>query len=147
QVAAHSTATAERLGLSPPPFWPQNVASGIQAQQTAGGAQIEALQLAPGTHVEGLWGGSGLPSPPAPAPSTWPSAGGGADSARSPVTDPAPAHGLGGPGTGISGNGLVIPGQPGTARGTSRRGLLIGAGVGGIAVIGGAVGWALSSRS
>jgi len=33
------------------------------------------------------------------------------------------------------------------ARGASRRGLLIGAGVGSIAVIGGAVGWALSSRS
>jgi outer membrane protein assembly factor BamB len=32
-------------------------------------------------------------------------------------------------------------------RGTSRRGLLIGAGVGSIAVIGGAAGWALSSRS
>ena len=36
---------------------------------------------------------------------------------------------------------------PGPVRGTSRRGLLIGAGVGSIAVIGGAVGWALSSHS
>jgi outer membrane protein assembly factor BamB len=35
----------------------------------------------------------------------------------------------------------------GTARGTSRRGLLIGAGVGSVAVIGGAVGWALSART
>jgi eukaryotic-like serine/threonine-protein kinase len=35
---------------------------------------------------------------------------------------------------------------PGPVRGTSRRGLLIGAGVGSIAVIGGAVGWTLSSR-
>lgn len=40
-----------------------------------------------------------------------------------------------------------MPWQGGMARGTSRRGLLIGAGVGGIAVVGGAVGWALSSRS
>jgi outer membrane protein assembly factor BamB len=147
QVAAHSTATAERLGLSPAAFWPQNVASVIQAQQTALGAQIEALQLAPGTQVEGPWGGSGMPSGPVASLSTWPSAGSGGNPARSPVTDPVPARGLGGPGTGIAGNGLVIPGQPGTARGTSRRGLLIGAGVGGIAVIGGAVSWALSSRS
>jgi len=146
QIAAHSTATAERLGLSPAAFWPPNVASVIQAQHTALSAQIEALQLAPGTHAEGPWGASGTSSGPAASASTWPSAGGG-NPARSPVTDPAPGRGLGGPGTGIAGNGQLVPGPPGAASGTSRRSLLIGAGVGGIAVIGGAVGWALSSRS
>ena len=53
RVAAHSTATAERLGLSPAAFWPREVAKVIQAQQAALTAQIEALQIAPGTHVEG----------------------------------------------------------------------------------------------
>jgi outer membrane protein assembly factor BamB len=154
QVAAHSTATAEGLGLSPAAFWPHNVAGVIQAQQTALSAQIEALQLTPGTHVEGPWGASGMPSGPAASASTWPSAGSG-NSARSPVTDPAVARGIGpvtgggpgGLGTGIGPGGLAVPVPPGAGRGTSRRGVLIGAGVGGIAVIGGAVGWALSSRS
>jgi outer membrane protein assembly factor BamB len=174
RVAAHGTATAERLGLSPAAFWPQNVAQVIQAQQAALTAQIEALQVAPGTQLEGPWGGNGVtasPSRSSVSGPTWPSAGGGRHSAAPPVTDPAPARGIGlatgggglggsgglggmggpgasgGPGTGTGAGGLAIPGQLGTGRGTSRRGLLIGAGVGSIAVIGGAVGWALSSRS
>jgi outer membrane protein assembly factor BamB len=148
RVAAHSTATAERLGLSPAAFWPQDVATVIQAQQAALTAQIEAIRLSPGTQVEGSWGGY---------------------RGRSPVTDPAPAAGFGfggpsgsggptgptGPGQsvagvtggGIDGSGLAVPGPPVTARGTSRRGLLIGASVGSIAVVGGAVGWALSPRT
>ena len=163
QVAAHSTATAERLGLSPAAFWPHEVAKVIQAHQAALSAQIEALQIAPGTQVEGPWSGNGMAEEPsrssAPA-SAWPSVAGGRHSARSPVTDPALAPSIG-PGTGgspgapvggvtggaITASGLAIPGQAGTARGTSRRGLLIGAGVGSVAVIGGAVGWALSSRT
>jgi outer membrane protein assembly factor BamB len=60
---------------------------------------------------------------------------------------PGPGNGFGGPGTAVGPNGLTFPPQPGAARGTSRRGLLIGAGVGGIAVIGGALGWALNARS
>jgi outer membrane protein assembly factor BamB len=167
RVAAHSTATAERLGLSPAAFWPKDVAAVIQAQQAALSAQIEALQVAPGTHAEGPWGGNGIaagsPHPPAPA-STW------AHSAASPVTDPAPARGIGpltgasqgglgypgglgspggwgGPVGGIAPGGLAVPVQPGTRRGTSRRGLLIGVGAASIAVIGVPVGWALSSRS
>jgi outer membrane protein assembly factor BamB len=154
QVAAHSTATAERLGLSPATFWPGDVAKVIQAQQAALSAQIEALQVAPGTQVEGPWAGNRTTAAPArPSASTWPRA-----AASSPVTDPAPARGVGpatgggpggfsGPGTGIGANGLEVAVPPGMTRGTSRRGLLIGAGVGSIAVIGGAVGWALSSRS
>jgi hypothetical protein len=68
RVAAHSTATAERLGLSPTAFWPHDVATVIQAQQAALTAQIEALRLAPGTHVEGPWGGNGMvPRPPVPS--------------------------------------------------------------------------------
>jgi outer membrane protein assembly factor BamB len=213
RVAAHSTATAERLGLSPAAFWPQEVARVISAQQAALTAQIEALQVAPGTQVERPWGGSGggtggatrggggmaaAPSRPSASAPTWPSAAGGRDAAHSPATDPARAPGFGavaggglsgggtsgglsspggvgpggqygpggvsgpaglsgpgglygpggagGPGAGIGGDGLDVLGQVGT-RGTSRRGLLIGAGVGSIAVIGGAVGWALSSRT
>ncbi len=144
RVAAHSTATAERLGLSPAAFWPQEVATVIQAQQAALTARIEALRGAPGTQMEGPWGPAATWPRPAPAP----------------VTDPRPAAGVGpvtggglsgpggpgGPGTGIAGGGLAAPQALG-ARGTSRRGLLIGAGVGSIAVIGGAVGWSLSSRS
>ena len=174
QVAAHSTATAERLGLSPAAFWPPGVAQVIQAQQAALSAQVEALQIAPGTQVEGPWGGNGAAAAayrPAQSASTWPGA-----AASALATDPAPGRGIGpvtgagpggftgpdgfsgpgafsgpggfdGAGTGIGANGPVVPAQPGMARGTSRRGLLIGAGVGGIAVVGGAVGWALSARS
>src|SRR3984893_4692628 len=143
RVAAHSTATAERFGLSPAAFWPQDVAKVIQAQQAALSAQIEALQVAPGTHVDGPWGGDGMATgssrPSAPA-STW------SRSAASPVTGPSPGV-SGGPGTGIAPGGLAVTVWPGTRRGTSRRGLLIGAGVGRLAVIGVTVGWALSSRS
>ena len=138
----------------------------IQAQQAALTAQIEALQVAPGTQVEGPWAETAwprVPRPSAPA-STWPRS-------AAPVTDPGPARGVGpvagsGPGdwaaqghwaarrpggTGRPGRrsrpgGLAVPvGRH--ARGTSRRGLLIGAGAGSLAVIGGTVGWALSSRS
>ena len=148
RVAAHSTATAERLGLSPAAFWPHEVATVIQAQQSALSARIEALRGAPGTQVESLGGPAATWPRPAPAP----------------VTDPRPAAGVGpvtggglggpggpgGPGTGIAGGGLAAPQaapQAVGARGTSRRGLLIGAGVGGIAVVGGALGWALSAQS
>ena len=56
RVAAHGTATAERLGLSPATFWPHEVATVIQAQQAALTAQIQALQVAPGTRAEGPLG-------------------------------------------------------------------------------------------
>jgi outer membrane protein assembly factor BamB len=145
RVAAHSTATAERLGLSPAAFWPQQVARVITAQQAALTAQIEALQVTPGTQVEGSWGGNGG--------ATWGggvAAGGltrpGGPTGLGGVGGPPGPSGVGGPGTGIAGSGLEVLGQVGTNRGTSRRGLLIGAGVGSIAVIGGAVGWAFSSR-
>ena len=172
RVAAHGTATAERLGLSPAAFWPHEVARVIQAQQAALTAQIEALQAAPGTQVEGFWGGNGMtaaPSRPSAPASTWPSAASGRHSAHSPVTGPGPEPviGPGGPGGlgmpsgphwpdgavkgvsggGVAASGLAAPASPAAASGTSRRGLLIGAGVGSVAVIGGAVGWALSSRS
>jgi outer membrane protein assembly factor BamB len=159
RIAAHSTATAERLGLSPAFFWPHEVARVIEAQQAALTAQIEALQVAPGTQVEGAWGGSGMAaatSPPSAPATTWPPAAGGRHSARSAVTGPGQAGGIG-PGApgplpaGVSGGGPgiaepALPGPPGTSA-VSRRGLLIGAGVGSVAVIGGAVSWVLSSRS
>jgi outer membrane protein assembly factor BamB len=167
RVAAHSTATAERLGLSPAAFWPREVATVISAQQAALTAQIEALQVAPGTQVEGAWGRTGGGNGGAtwgrggaagglssPGGATGPAGAGGAGSLGG-ATGPSGARslggatgpgGLGGPGVGIGGGGPEVLGQVGT-RGTSRRGLLIGAGVGSIAVIGGAVGWALSSRT
>ena len=153
RVAAYSTAAAERLGLSPAAFWPNEVAGVIQAQQAALAAQIEALRVAPSTQLDGAWPGSGRVPPPSgqPVPQSpaASSVAGGRHSARhstmvpgpSPAT--APGIGNGGPTQG----GQAVPWQGGVARGASRRGLLIGAGVGSIAVIGGAVGWALSSRS
>jgi outer membrane protein assembly factor BamB len=146
RVAAHGTATAERLGLSPASFWPPEVAKVIEAQHAALSAQIEALQVAPGTQVEGPpWGGHGGIAAPAASAPTWPPPGG-PQSGRSPATDPAAARGIG-PVTGGGLTGAPTGGPTGGLTGTSRRGLLIGAGVGGVAVIGGAVGWALSSRS
>jgi outer membrane protein assembly factor BamB len=117
RVAAHSTATAERLGLSPAVFWPHEVAKVIQEHQAALTAQIEALQVAPAGPPEGAWpgdrrGNSMAGVTPRPAP-------------------PAPT----GPST---------PDR-GTAPGTSRRAMLIGVGVAGVAVAGVAAGWALSS--
>jgi len=121
QVAAHGTATAERLGLSPAVFWSHEVAKVIEAHQVALTAQIEALQVAPAAPAAEAWrgnsgnSGNSMPAvtpPPAAPASTHPSA-----VAR------------------------------GAAPGPSRRGLIIGAGVAGVAVAGGAVGWALSSRS
>ena len=96
RVAAHSTATAERLGLSPAAFWPQEVATVIQAQQAALTARIEALRGAPGTQMEGPWGPAATWPRPAPAP----------------VTDPGPAAGVGP----VTGGGLSGPGGPGAAR-------------------------------
>jgi outer membrane protein assembly factor BamB len=131
QVAAHGTATAERLGLSPAAFWPPAVARVIEAHQATLNAQIEAVRVAPGTHADGPWGSNGGPTSPgrlgAPA-TTWPPA-------------------ASGPGTGFAPGGPAVPWQPAAARGTSRRGLLIAAGAGSIAVIGGAAGWALSTRA
>jgi len=139
RVAAYSTAAAERLGLSPAAFWPRQVADVIQAQQAALTAQIEALQLASATHVEGTWRANGSATNPshraAPAP-TWPAAG----PAAAPVAAPGTGTPIAAPGTN---GGTKLPGQPGM----SRRGVLIGAGIGSIAVVGGAVGWALNSRT
>ena len=147
RVAAHSTATAERLGLSPAAFWPQEVATVIQAQQAALTARIEALRGAPGTQMEGPWGPAATWPRPAPAPVTDP----GPAAGVGPVTGgrlsgPGGPGGPGDPGTGIAWGGLAAPPAVG-ARGTSRRGLLIGAGAGAIAIVGGALGWALSSQS
>ncbi len=144
RVAAHGTATAERLGLSPATFWPHQVATVIQAQQAALTAQIEALQVAPGTQVEGprggnrggtwrgTWGGGGMtaaPSRPSASASTWPSAAGGRGAARAPVTDPAPAPGF----AGAAGEDLYGP-----------RG---GNGPGGLGGVGGPGGVTRSGRS
>jgi outer membrane protein assembly factor BamB len=148
RLAAYSTAAAERLGLSPAAFWPNEVAGVIQAQQAALAAQIEALRVAPSTQLDGAWPGSTrVPTPPGQAlpSSAGPSLAGGRHSARHSSSAPATASGTGNGGTTVGGQ--AIPWQGVIARGTSRRGLLLGAGVGSIAVIGGAAGWALSSRS
>jgi outer membrane protein assembly factor BamB len=167
RVAAFATSAAERLGLSPAAFWPREVAGVIQAQQAALAAQIESLQTARGTRAEDGWGASSsaggrhsaryqVPAPypgpaPSPGPAPFPGPAGAAQSAAVPGLTTDPGAGNGGPTLG----GQAPPWQPvpwpaGARRGVSRRGLLIGAGLGGVAVIGGAVGvagWALSSRS
>ena len=149
QVAAFAAAAAERLRLSPAAFWPREVAGVIQAQQAALTAQIESLQAARGTRAESGWdrssGADGRYPARQQAPAPFPglSATFQPAMAPAPVTDPGPWNG--GPTTG----GPAVPWPANAPRGVSRRGLLIGAGLGGVAVIGGAVGavgWALSSR-
>ncbi len=149
RVAAYSTAAAERLGLSPAAFWPGEVALAIQAQQAALTAQIDALRVGPSTQVDGGWHASGaMPAPLSPAGPS-PAGPGGRHSARHATVAPGPAPatepGLRGGGTSLGGDAARWQGA--TARGASRRSLLIGAGVGGVAVVGAAAGWALSSRS
>ena len=161
RVADYGTSAAERLGLSPAAFWPSEVAGVIQAQQAALAAQIEALRVAPSTQVDGAWPGSGrAPAPHSQAapphnqaappdsqvvpPDSQVVPPAGRHSTVAPGPAPATAPGIGNGGATLGGQ--AVPWQQGIVRGTSRRGLLIGAGVGGIAVIGGAVGWALNSR-
>jgi outer membrane protein assembly factor BamB len=135
RVAAFATAAAERLGLSPAAFWPRDVAAVIEAQQAALAAQIESLQAARGTSVDGSWGtssgASGRHSARHQAQATPPGR----------PTDPGAGNG------GSTFGGRAVPWPAGARREVSRRGLLIGAGVGGVAVIGGVAGWALNSRS
>ena len=110
QIAAHSTATAERLGLSPAAFWPPNVASVIQVQHTALSAQIEALQLAPGTHAEGPWGASARrPVPRRPRRPGRPRAAGIPRALRSPIPRRAAAWAV--PAPGSPGTGNWFPGR------------------------------------
>jgi len=144
RAAAYATAAAERCGLSPAAFWPPEVAGVIQAQQAALTAQIEALQLAPATQVEGAWrpGQATAPSRrPAPG-TTAPPGPGGSYGIAGPYGTGGQPYGTGGP---VPPGLEVLPG--GVARPPSRRVLLIGAAAGGVAVLGGGVGWALSSRS
>jgi outer membrane protein assembly factor BamB len=152
-VAAFASAAAERLGLSPAAFWPPEVAGVIQAQQAALTAHIESLQTAPGTRAEGGWGASAGPGgrhyarhqaptdSPVPTEFPWSAAGSGPAVATGSATEPGAGNG------GSTRGGHATPRRAGARPEVSRRGLLIGAGVGGVAVIGGAVGWALNSRS
>jgi outer membrane protein assembly factor BamB len=154
QAAAFAAAAAERLGLSPAAFWPREVAGVIQAQQAALAGQIESLQAARGTRAEGGWdpasGAEGRADGryaarhQAPAPFSVPSATFRPAMAPAPVTDPGARS------SGPTLGGPAVPWPANGHRSVSRRGLLIGAGLGGVAVLGGAVGavgWALSSRS
>jgi hypothetical protein len=147
RVAAFATEAAERLGLSPAAFWPREVAGVIQAQQAALAAQIESLQTVRVTQAEGGWGtssgagGRHSARHQAPAPFPWSVASFEQEVPPGPATDPG--AGNGGPTSG----GRAVPWQADARREVSRRGLLIGVGLGGVAVIGGAVGWALNSRS
>jgi outer membrane protein assembly factor BamB len=131
RVASGSTAAAERLGLSPAAFWPPEVAGVIQAQQAALTEQIAALSGGAAGDLSGTFGGTGAPSgmstgfaSPLPGGTTRP--GGRAGQYQA---------------------GPTAGGYHGAPAGTTRRGLLIGAAVGGVAVIGGGLGWALSARS
>jgi outer membrane protein assembly factor BamB len=151
RFAAHSTAAAERLGLSPAAFWPPEVARVIQAQQAALTAQIEALRVAPATYLDDAYRANGtaatppgrmVPSHRAGRTSGRPSDAGPLDGETHPAGGTGPADGTA-PGARAAHGQLATA----TTSGSTRRGLLIGAGVGGITVIGGAVGWALNSRS
>jgi hypothetical protein len=145
RVAAFATAAAERLGLSPAAFWPREVAGVIEAQQAALAAQIESLQTARGTQAEGgrvaSSGAGGRHSAryqgPAPVPRP---------AALQPTPDPGSATDRGAGNGGPTLAGYAVTRQAHARREVSRRGLLIGAGLGGVAVIGGAAGWALNSR-
>jgi outer membrane protein assembly factor BamB len=125
RVASGSTAAAERLGLSPAAFWPPEVAGVIQAQQSALTAQIAALSGGAAPDIAGTFGPAGASTgfaSPLPGGTTRPGAEGGSSGRH------ATGGGNGGP----------------AGAGPSRRSLLIGGGAGGIAVIGGVLGWALS---
>jgi outer membrane protein assembly factor BamB len=126
EVAAHCAAAAEYLGMSPVTFWPAEVARVIEAQQAAMAADVAALPVAA---VAGAPARHGMSAPGAEAaagmrsPRTWPpdfEPGGSADTHRS----AKPALG-----------------------GVSRRGLLIGAGIGGAIAAAGAGAWIIGSRS
>jgi len=140
RVAAYAATAAERLGLSPAAFWPREVAGVIQAQEAALAAQIESLQTARGTRAEGGWGVSAGPAGRHSAPYQAPARFSGS-AAPGLTTDPG--AGNGGPTFG----GPAVAWPAGTRREVSRRGLLIGAGLGGVAVVGGVAGWVLNSRT
>jgi len=133
QVAAHGAAMADYLGLPATAFWPPDVAQVIEAGQAALTAQLQELQAAPAPPAGGSWprpdarlGTS--PSRSAALP-TGPSRAGGWDRAPSPGIARDDRTG-----------GVSRPGM-------SRRGLLIGAGGAGAAVVGGVAWWALAARS
>ena len=149
RVAAYAAAAAERLGLSPASFWPPEVAAVIQAQEAALTAQIEAVGVAPAPLPSGLWPPGGPGTAPSGRLRTGPTAPPGYGA---PPGYPAPPGYTARPGLEVLPPGLEVlpPGPevvPGGARPPSRRGLLIGAATGAVAVLGGTVGWALSSRS
>jgi outer membrane protein assembly factor BamB len=131
RVAAYAAAAADRHGLSPAAFWPPAVAGVIQAQQDALTAQLESLGADPlaGAAPAGAWPGQ-------PGPMSTPAG-------RAPA-EPTEPPGRVAPGPTVPPG--FAPAPPGTPRPPSRRGLLIGAAAGGVAVVGGAVGWALSTR-
>jgi outer membrane protein assembly factor BamB len=164
QVAALGATQAEYLGLSPASFWPPDMAQAIQAQQEAAAAEIQGLLIT--TPVRGmswnggeadtakLWGGAvrlgsraGGSSPVHPAVSGYPGGSG----------EPTAFNGN----SGGNGSADVRTQEPGAAGsrpadgryaatgtgGVSRRGLLIGAGAAGVAVIGGLAGWKLATDS
>ncbi len=155
QVAAYCAEMSEYVGLSAAAFWPPEVAQVIAAKQAELTAQLHELQGIPAASADSLAGspagslagnsagsrgatGSSRTGVPMPA---GPSRAGARGYANPPVGFPGVSSGIqqGGPG------GDRYPATT-TARGFSRRGLLIGAGVAGIAVGGSVAGWAISSR-
>ena len=147
RAAAYAAAEAERLGLSPAAFWPPEVAAVIQAQEAALTAQVEALGVAPAPLPAGAWPPGGPGTAPSgrvrPGPTVPP--GHAAQSGYAAQPGYAAPSGYAVP----PGLEVLPPGPealPRGARPPSRRGLLIGAAAGAVAVLGGTAGWALSSR-
>jgi outer membrane protein assembly factor BamB len=158
QVAAICASAAEHLRLSAAAFWPPDVARVIQEQAAALTAQIDALQEGPGypsgpgaaLQDASAWGSSTtaprldrpMTTHPPSQPSYW-----GPDSHPSfPPGGSLP----GGPMPTGPGQGGPVPSYPLARpeyRGTSRRGLIIGAAAAGVAVVGGGAAWLVSSQS
>ena len=176
QVAAQCATVGGSAGVSPTAFWPEVVAAVIRSQQAVVNAQVEALvsqppgtQLAsqpgpvmhPATQLAGFHPPTELAAPPAMPPIA------GMPGMATATIGPGAKAGQAYPGAPVAPNSPWAPGVPGTPgapwtpsqpqpypgrpaparQGTSRRSVLIGAGLGAVAAIGGATAWVLSAGS
>jgi serine/threonine protein kinase len=128
QVAVHCATAAEYLGLSASAFWPPDVSQVIAARQADLAGQLRRLEVAA--------------VPPGAEP--WPAPTGTSSRLAAPV--PTGPSMLGQASAPPRAPLATTPGRL-SSPGTSRRGVLIGGGAAGIAVVGGLAGWALSRQS
>jgi serine/threonine protein kinase/outer membrane protein assembly factor BamB len=155
QVAAHCAAMADHLDMPAAAFWPHDVAQVIEARQAAVATELQALQATPAPQApqapqaQQVAQARPIPQPSQAQPWPWPDARMNTSPSRRAVAQPP---------TGPSGAGdwgrSPFPGigpggrSGGTQRqGMSRRGLIMGAGVAGVAVVGGVTSWLLARES